>query len=154
MDLSQVSPPASGAIAAYWPLIVASLTTIGSIVSGVWAYFVTTRTKIIESEQERVSRHFELQCEQMRLEFERQKDFQQDLIDESKSLRQECQELRSSNQKLVSSVMERDATIKRQDEEIRLLKREIETLRHQVESMQVHIRKLETDSTERHGKKE
>lgn len=146
IDLTGVPPP-SGGITQYWPAITIGISLMVGGVSAVWTAWVSVRTKRLESEHDekmvRSEKVLELETEKMKLEFARQKEFQDDLMGQCRELMNECQNLRNSLHEANGNIMERDARIKAQAAEIIELQRQITELKTQIEALRKHVEALE-----------
>jgi predicted RNase H-like nuclease (RuvC/YqgF family) len=146
VDLTQVQAPTQS-LSHWWPVITAVVSLLVSAISGVWAASSAYKTKRLESDAQRTQieseKRYELEVEKVKGEFERQKDFQQDLIEECKHLRIECQALRDMTMKANQLVLEREFIIRQREDEITQLRLEIEKLRAEVQRLREHVEKLE-----------
>jgi predicted RNase H-like nuclease (RuvC/YqgF family) len=86
-----------------------------------------------------------VEIERIRGDFDRQKDFQDDLIAECQKLRDECKALRDYNAVLTGSIIERDAIIRERDGTIANMQKELDQLRHEVDVLKRHVKAIEED---------
>lgn len=99
----------------------------------------------LESEASAHANDVQLEIEKIKGEFARQKDFQEDLIQECQRLRDECKSLRDHNYAQSVSIMERDAMIRQRDETIAKMQKEIDTMRSELDTLKAHVKAIEYD---------
>lgn len=138
----------------WWPIAMIGLSMLVSIASAVWATIdrmMSARAdRELEAERARqdalrgqADRQYELKVEQLRLDFERQKDFQQDLIEELRAERQHSKDLSEANRVCRETVMARDNEIRERDRVIAALERKIAELERKIEALTKHVATLE-----------
>lgn len=154
VDLTQVPPPSED-IKSWWPVIMIVVSVIISAVSAAWTTYITFREKKLDHAREDVARRVEIEVERMRLESERQKEFQNDLMGQCKELMAENQRTRDSLAKAHSHLIESHAQVndqqarnKHQAEEIIELRATVRMLEEKIDRLEKHVARLE--NTEPH----
>lgn len=160
------TPPPSDQWAGWWPVLMITLGIVVSVVSAAWTTFMTFRGKQMDrdaekairkfdAERERTAKHIEIEVERMRLENERQKEFQNDLMGQCKQLMEENQRTRDSLAKAHSHLVESHAQIneqqlknRHQQEEIVELRAQVRTLEEKIERLEKHVAVLEGERKE------
>jgi chromosome segregation ATPase len=138
----------------WWPVMMITLGIVVSVVSAAWTTFMTFRGKQMDrdsekamrkfdAERERTARHIEIEVERMRLENDRQKEFQSDLMGQCKQLMEENQRTRDSLAKMHSHLAESHAQISEEQKKNRHQQEEIIELRAQVRMLEEKIERLE-----------
>jgi uncharacterized small protein (DUF1192 family) len=142
MDVSQIPAPVDS-WSAWWPAFLQAFNVLCLVAGALWTAWLTFRTKRIDNEQKASDRSFDIEHERIKAEFERQKDFQDDLITECKSLRDECKLLREENHKLQEALVLRSATIAERDQTIAIMQRDIDRMKAEIDALKRHIQSLE-----------
>lgn len=151
-DLTHVPGPAGSE--SWWPTVMIGLSLLVSVVSAVWAtvdrMLAARADRELEAERSRqdslrsqADRQYELKVEQLRLDFERQKDFQQDLIEELQRERQHSKDLTEANRVCRETVLARDSEIRERDRTIAALEKKIAELERKIEALTKHVATLE-----------
>ena len=143
----------------WWPTVMIGLSILVSVASAVWATVdrmmsaradrkLEAERSLQEAARSQADRQYELMVEQLRLDFDRQKDFQQDLIEELRAERQHSKDLSEANRVCRETVMSRDNEIRERDREIADLVRKIAELERKIEALTRHVETLEGGRTE------
>lgn len=154
-DLTNIPAPAGSE--SWWPYVMASASLLVAGASAIWAAIdrklAAREERRLEAERSRqedarleADSKREIELERLRTDFERQKDFQQDLIDELRAERQHSKELSELNRVCRETVMARDNEIRERDRVIVELQRKIAELERKIEALTRHVATLEGQS--------
>jgi uncharacterized protein HemX len=142
IDFTAVPPP-HDAIGSWWPTI-GILVNVGALAIGaIWGAWLTFKTKRVEREDAARKQQTELRVEAMRLENDRQKEFQNDLMGQCKELMEENARTRESLSRAHSHLVESHAQINDQQSKNRHQAEEIIELRDEVRKLELKIERLE-----------
>ena len=130
------------------------VSVIISAVSAAWTTYITFREKKLDHAREDVARRVEIEVERMRLESDRQKEFQNDLMGQCKELMEENARTRDSLANAHTHLVESHAQINEQQAKNRQQAEEIIDLRDQVRKLELKIERLEKHVAVLENKKE
>lgn len=149
LDFTAVPPPHAGA-SHWWPTIAVLLNLATVAIGGVWVAWLTFKTKQAERIKDTKEAQTQLRVESMRLENDRQKDFQESLMSQCKELMEETSRTRESLSKAHTHLVESHAQIndqqlkaKHQADEIIDLRDQVRKLEGKIERLEKHVAKLE-----------
>lgn len=149
------APPIEG-IAPWWPVIIASISGVSFVVSGLWAAYTAMSNQ--KSQRE---------ADQAKMEYDTRKDFVEDLVKDGQLNRDESHRLREALSSALFKSTEQSALVNQMILTIAELKeklkanqeaRELDAKQWEVErtafkrdidSMKAHISRLEKDNTEK-----
>jgi len=86
-----------------------------------------------------------VEIERIKGEFDRQKDFQNDLIEECQRLRDLCKQQSEHALVLMGSVLERDAIIRERDKTVLDMQRQMDRMQTELDSLARHVKTIEAD---------
>jgi len=154
--MNELSAPPIEGIQPWWPVIIASISGLSFIVSGLWAAYTAMSNQQSQREADRA-----------KMEFDTRKDFVDDLVKDGQLNRDECHKLRevlnsallknAEQSVLVNQMILTISELKEKlrlnqearDADSRIWDQEKMLLKHDIESMKGHIQRLEKDNLEK-----
>lgn len=123
--------------------IATALPYVFSGIGAIWTAWLTFRTKRIDNDQKASDKSFDIERERIKAEFERAKDFQDDLMNECKALRDECRSLRDQVSKANDQVLQQAATITEKNRAIAELERKVDRMTLEIKQLKKQIEEME-----------
>jgi chromosome segregation ATPase len=131
-----VANPPMESLRNWWPVIV-------TVAAALWSWWQSHQANKWQVEAKARADQMAIETERLKAEYEARKEFINDLMEDSKSLRVECEKQRDENQKLRTVINDRDDTISEMRKKIKSLEDQLYQFQEKVTKLQEEVTSLE-----------